>query len=112
MAGLARHERPGRIADRFDVVARIEEGDDAAGTSFEALVAPRERADQRPLVEHELDVAAEVLGVQQSLLERPAVERKHVGDHAPPRSLVSVFEGAEELSRSLAMELAELRGNI
>src|SRR5262245_244316 len=105
MAGLARHEGPGRLADRFDVLARIEEGDDAAGTSFETLVTPRKRADQRPLVEHELDVSAEILGVQQSLLEGPAVERKHICDHSSPRSLVGVFEGAEELGRSLAVEL-------
>src|SRR5262252_6224737 len=76
---LVRHDRLGGVADRFHAFAHVEEGDDAAGTAFEALVAPRERADQAALVEHELDVAAEILGVQQSLLERPIVEREHVG---------------------------------
>ena len=63
-------DRFGGVADGFDIVARIQERDDAARAAFEAFVAPREGADDGALTEHELDVAAEVLGVQQSLLER------------------------------------------
>src|SRR5262249_61396341 len=59
-----RHDRLRCVADRLDVIAGIEKGDDAAGTSFQALIAPGECADQRTFVEHELDIAAEVLGVQ------------------------------------------------
>src|ERR1044071_2070238 len=73
---LHTHNRLGGVAHRLDVLAAVEERDDAARAAFEALVAPRECADQAALVEHQLDVAAEVLGVQQALLERPAVERK------------------------------------
>src|SRR4029450_2735176 len=96
----------------FDVIAGLEEGDDTARTTFETLIAPRKRPDQRALVEHELDVAAEILGVQQSLLEGPVVKRKHVGSDPAFGLLVDVFEGAEELARCLAAQLGELRGQI
>ena len=83
MARSARHDRLRCVADRFDVIAGIEKGDDAAGAALEPLVAPGERADQRPLVQHELDVAAEIFRVQQPFLKRPAVKRRHVrGDPA------------------------------
>src|SRR5262245_63692515 len=67
------HDRLRGVADRLHAVAGVEEGDDAAGAALEALVAPGERADQRAFVEHELDVAAEILGVEEALLERPVV---------------------------------------
>src|SRR5215470_9542838 len=57
------HDRLRRVAYRLDVVVGLEEGDDAAWTTLEALIAPGKRPDQRALVEHELDVATEVLGV-------------------------------------------------
>src|SRR5262245_57405573 len=109
---LAVHDRLRRVAHRFDVIAGLEEGDDTAGTTFESLIAPGKRPNQRALVEHELDVAAEILGVQQSLLEGPVVKRKHVGHDPAFGLLVDVFEGAEELARRLAVELDELRGQI
>src|SRR5216684_2925011 len=62
------HDRLRRIADRLDILAAIQERDDAARTAFEALVAPWERADQRAPVEHQLDVAAEVLRMEQAFL--------------------------------------------
>ena len=77
--GLSAQDGFGGVADGFDILAGIEEGDDAARAAFEALVAPREGADDGALAEHQLDVAAEVLGVQQAFLERPVVEREHVG---------------------------------
>src|SRR5215472_15347703 len=80
--------RLGGVANRLDVLAGIEEGDDPAGTALEPLVAPGERTDQRALVEHQLVVAAEILRVQQPLLECPVVERKHVRHHAPLRFLM------------------------
>src|SRR5262249_44465601 len=104
------HDRLRRVAHGFDAVAGIEEGNDAAGATFEALIAPGKRSDQRALVEHELDVAAEILGVQQPLLERPVVKRKNVGHDAALGLLVDVFEGAEEFGRRFAVELGELRG--
>src|SRR5262245_2459631 len=104
------HDRLRGVADRLHAVAGVEERDDAAGAAFEALVAPGERADQRTLVEHEFDVAAEILGVEQALLERPVVERKHVGHDPALGFLVHVFEGAEELARRLAVLLGELCG--
>src|SRR6266850_3381021 len=61
------------IAHRLDVLSGVQERDDAARAAFEALVAPGEGADQAALAEHELDVAAQVLGVQQPFLERPVV---------------------------------------
>src|SRR5882672_9339491 len=102
------HDRLRRVAHALDIVAGVEEGDDAAGAALEPLVAPGERADQRPLVEHELDVAAEVLGVQQALLERPIVEWEHVGQDLAAGFLVRVLEGAEELRRRLALQPGEL----
>src|SRR5262249_44817804 len=39
------HDRLRRVAHRLDVVAGLEEGDDAAGTTLEALIAPGKRAD-------------------------------------------------------------------
>src|SRR5262245_8009167 len=109
---LSVHDRLRRVAHRFEWIAGLGEGDDTAGTTFEALIAPGKRPDQRALVEHELDVAAEILGVQQSLLEGPVVKRKHVGHDPAFGLLVDVFEGAEELARCLAVELGELRGEI
>jgi len=67
------------IADSFDILAGVEEGDDAARTGFEAFVAPGKGADDGALAEYRLDVAAKVFCVEQPLLERPVVERKHVG---------------------------------
>src|SRR6266508_3704480 len=109
---LPSHDRLRGVADRLDIVAGIEERDDAARTAFEALVTPRERADQGALIEHQLDVAAEIFGVQQALLERPIVEREHVGDDFAPGFLVRVFERAEEFRRRLAVALGELRGKV
>src|SRR3954454_13013322 len=59
----------GGIAHGFDRFAGIQECDDAARAALEAFVAPREGPDQAALVEQELDIAAQVLGVQQALLE-------------------------------------------
>src|SRR5262245_65044533 len=59
-----------RIADRLHRhVAGIGERENAARAAFEPFVAPDERADGAALAEHELDVAAEVLRVQQAFLE-------------------------------------------
>src|SRR6516165_8202507 len=64
-AGLSAHDRLGGVAHGFDVLAGIEEGDDAAGTAFEALITPGEGADERAPVEHKLNVAAKILGMQE-----------------------------------------------
>src|SRR5262249_46337649 len=95
----AAEDRLGGVAHRLDVLAHVEKRDDAARAAFEALVAPRKRADEAALVEHELDVAAEVLGMQQAFLEGPAVEGKYVGRDLAAGFLVHVVEGAEELAR-------------
>ena len=76
---LVSEDRLGGVADGFDVLTSVEEGDDTARTAFEAFVAPREGADDGALAEHQLDIAAEILGVLQPFLERPVVEREHVG---------------------------------
>src|SRR5712691_1581228 len=106
------HDRFGGVADRLDVLAHVEECDDTTRTSFEPLVAPREGADEGALVEHQLDIAAQVLGVQQPFLERPVVEREHVGGDLAARFLVRVLERAEEFRRRLAVPLGELRREI
>src|SRR6516165_1624649 len=62
---LSAHDRLGGVAHGFDVLAGIEEGDDAAGTAFEALITPGEGADERAPVEHKLNVAAKILGMQE-----------------------------------------------
>src|SRR5207253_2241253 len=104
--------RLGRVADRLDVLAGVEEGNDAAGTAFETLITPGKGADERAPVEHELDVAAQILGMEEPFLERPIMKGKDVGDDPAARLLVRVLEGAEELGRSLAMEPGELRREI
>src|SRR5262249_28650593 len=108
MARSARHDRFRGVADRLDIIAGIQESDDAAGTGFQPLITPGERADQRPLVQHELDIAAEILGVQQPFLERPAMKWKHVGRDPTSGFFVAGFESAGELSWRLAVELREL----
>ena len=57
-------DRFGSIADSLDLVVDIKEADDAARASFEAFVAPRERADYTAFAQHHLDVAAEIFCVQ------------------------------------------------
>ena len=75
---LAPQYRLGRVADGFDRHVGVEEAQDAAGAALQPLVAPGEGADQAALAQHQFDVAADVLRVQQALLERPRVEREHV----------------------------------
>src|SRR5262249_44888961 len=85
----------GGIAYSFDRFTGIEECDDAARAALEAFVAPREGPDQTALVEQELDIAAQVLGMQQAFLERPVVKREHVGGDFAPGFLVRVLERPE-----------------
>src|SRR5664280_1209174 len=96
-----------RVTDGFNRHVGIEEADDAAGAAFQAFVTPGEGADQAALAQHQLDVAAEIFRVQQALLERPAMEREHVLAHAAAGFLVGEFEGAEKLSRRLAVLLGD-----
>lgn len=74
----ALEDRPGDIADRFDLLVHALETDDTARARLEAITAPGKRADHRALVEHLLDIAADILGVDQSLLEGVGVKWKHV----------------------------------
>ena len=108
----APHDRLGRVTDRLDRHVGVEDADNAARAGFQALVAPGERADQTALAQHQLDVAAEIFRVQQTFLERPAVEGEHVLAHAAAGFLVGVFERAEEFRRRLAVLLGELVGEI
>src|SRR4051812_23971693 len=98
---LDAEDRLGGISHRLDVFSDVQEGDDAARAALQAFVAPWKGADETTLVQHELDVAAEILGMKQSLLEGPTVEREHIGNHLAPGFLVRVFETAEELRRGL-----------
>src|SRR5258707_6896890 len=106
MPRSARHDRFRGVADRFHIIAGIEESDDAAGTGFQPLITPGERADQRPLVEHELDVAAEILGVQQPFLERPAMKWKNVGRDPTSGFFVAVFKNSAGICPSPSSLLA------
>src|SRR5579872_6436079 len=63
-ASPRRQDRLRRIAERFHFVVGVEEADDAAGAAFQAFVPPRKRADDAAFVEHQLDVAAQILRVQ------------------------------------------------
>src|SRR3984957_7556382 len=111
-SGSPPEDRLRRVADRLDVLAGIEKRNDPAGRGFKPLVAPGKRANEAALVEHELDIAAEIFRVQQSLLEGPAVEGKDVGGHLAPGFLVHVVEAAEELRRGLAGLPGELRREV
>src|ERR1700730_1273293 len=102
-----------RLAQRFDRhVIGVEAGEDAAWATLEPLVAPRERADQTALSQHQIDAPADILGVQQALLERPIVERENIGRDPAARTLVHVLEPAEELRRSLSFHPRELRRDV
>src|ERR1700689_1779770 len=91
------------VAKRFDWRgAGIEDGKDAAWTGLEALIPPRERADDAALAQYKLQAAAEILGMQQSFLERVVVEWKHVIPDFPPRTLTHEFEASEKTNRWLA----------
>src|SRR5258708_1680041 len=57
---------------------RAVDADDAARAGCKPFIAPWNRTDDRPLVQHLLDVAADILGVDQPLLEGIGVEREHV----------------------------------
>ncbi len=83
---LAPQYRLGRVADGLDRHVGVEEAQDAAGAALQPLVAPGEGADQAALAQHQFDVAADILGVQQALLERPRVEREHVLAHSGGRT--------------------------
>src|SRR4030088_1310048 len=109
---LDAEDRLGGISHRLDVLSDVKEGDDAARAALQALVAPRKSADEAALVQHELDVAADILGMKQPFLECPTVEREHIGNHLASGFLVRVFETAEELRRGLAVQLGELRGEV
>src|SRR5262249_48678191 len=102
-AALPSQDRLGGVADRLDVIAGVEEGDDPARAAFESLVAPGEGANERAAIEHQLDVTAEILRMQKSLLKRPHVERKNVGRNLSSRLLMRELERAEELARRLAV---------
>jgi hypothetical protein len=54
------------------------------------------------VISHQLDVAAEIFGVQQAFLEGPVVEREDIGRNLAARFLVDVVESPEELGRRLA----------
>src|SRR5580700_11255529 len=101
------------VAERFNRrIAGIEDGEDTARTGLEALVAPREGANDAALAEYKLQVAAEILGMQQSFLERVVVEWKHILLDFPPRTLVHVFEAAEKIRRRLAHGFLELARDV
>src|SRR4029079_6859457 len=105
---LETQDRLGGVADPLDIPTAVEERDDAARATFERSVAPREGADDGALAKHHLDVAAKILGVQQTLLEGPVVEWEHVIDDPAAGSLMGVFERSEEFTRRLAVQLGEL----
>src|SRR6185312_6688584 len=96
------------VSDCLDLVVDIKETNDPARASFETFVAPRESADHATFAQHHLDVAAEILSVQQTLLERPIVEGKHVRRNLSAGLLVLVFERPEKLAGRLAVLLGEL----
>jgi hypothetical protein len=53
-----------------------EKADDPAGAGFQALVAPREC--DEALIERHLDVAAQILGMDQAFGKGVAMQREHV----------------------------------
>ena len=72
----------------------------------------RERRRSEALVQHLLDVAADILGMNQALREGVAVERKHVFGDVTARFLVRVAEFAEEFLAALADFFLEPLGEI
>ena len=82
------------------------------GQDFEAFIAPRKGADDAALAEHAFQIAAQILGVQQSFLERVIVERKHVRADLSSGALVHVLERAEIIRRLLAHRLFELARDV
>src|SRR5271166_376630 len=107
-----RKDRFRDIADRLDLIATVREADDPAGAGFQTFVAPRKGADEETLVEHFLDVSADILGLDQPLREGVAVEREHVFGDMTARLLVDIAEIAEEILAALADPFLKTLGQI
>src|SRR5215467_204234 len=111
--GRSRLESAGRSPDRLNgCVGRIWKREDPTRTTFQTVISPRERPYETALAEHEFDVPADVLGMQQPFLEGQIVERKHVGHDPSAGTLVNILEAAEVLFRRLAVLPCELRGDV
>jgi hypothetical protein len=67
-AAWAKHG-PRRIANSRHGFVHALKADDPARAGFEAVIAPRKCADDGALVEHQLDIAADVLGMDQAAVE-------------------------------------------
>src|SRR5580704_8259869 len=107
------HDAARGVTERLDrCIAGIEDRQHAAWARFETLIAPGKGADDAALAEHDLEIAAEILGVQQAFLERVIVERKYVLPDFAPGALVHVFEGAEIIRRRFAFCFLELAGDV
>src|SRR5215469_13368742 len=111
--GRSRLEPPGRSPHGLDCCVRcVRKCEDPARTTFQAVIAPRERSHETAFAEHQLDVPADILGVKQTFLEGKIVERKHVGHDASAGTLVNILEAAKELFRRPAVLPRELRGDV
>ena len=111
--GRLRLEPPRRSPDRLDgCVGRIWKRQDPARATFQAVISPRKRPHQTALAQHEFDVAADILRVQQPFLEGNIVERKHIGHDPSAGTLVNILEAAKELLRRFAVLARELRGDV
>src|SRR4051812_24170493 len=93
-------------------LAAVVEGNDAAGAGLEALVLPWEGADDAARVQRLVDVAADILGVDQAFLEGVVVEGEDVVGDQAFRPLVLVLVGREELLEAHADVLLELLGEV
>src|ERR1700733_3719812 len=107
-----REDRLGDIADRLDRIPAAGETHDAAWTGFQAFVAPGKGADNEALIEHFFHVAADILGVDQALGKRVAVEWEDIFDDVATGFLVHVVKVAEKFLARLADFLLEAFGDV
>src|ERR1700692_1460846 len=95
---LARPEyRLRHVTHSFDVLLDALETDDPARTGLEPFIAPRESADDGPLVQHQLDVAADVFRMNEPLLKCLRVKGKIILHDLSARALVRVRVLSEEV---------------
>src|SRR6202000_2434133 len=105
-------DRPRHVTNSFDFLFDALEADDPARTGFKPFITPGESGDHRTLVQHQLDVAANVFRMDKPLLESLRVEREIILHDLPARALVRVGVLTEKFVAAHSDFRLELLGKI
>src|ERR1700722_9804938 len=100
------------VTHRFDVLLDALKADDPARTGLKPFIAPRESADDGTLVQHQLNVAADVFRVNEPLLKCLRVEGKIILHNLSARALVRVRVLSEEVVAAHADLSLKLLGEV